>query len=273
MEYLEVDRGDVVYLHTSFSRLAYLAMRPNEFLDALISYLGSSSTLVLPSFAWNIDATQRPWKGYADYYRSRPIFDVRHTPANIGVVPEIFRSRPGVRRSALYWWSIAALGPMADILTDRQHEIEHPYSPESAFGRLEAQGAKVVGLGVSLNTTSLAPVADYQLGDRHPQVIFSEAPQEGIVVDADGHAIATRSYWLLPEVVRLIQPSEVIARSGGLGGGLRRLDIGDTTHFAYHAADYTRTAVQLAAEPAAQAARVPWLERYPVMKNGTRKGS
>ena len=56
----------------------------------------------------------------------------------------------------------------------------------------------------ALTPESLAPVVDYQLGDRHPQIVFSEQPQEGVVVDEHGRTIVTRSYSLLPEVVRLL---------------------------------------------------------------------
>jgi aminoglycoside N3'-acetyltransferase len=266
LQALGVLPGDLVYLHTSFSRLRHLGLQPDECLDALVAYLGSSGTLVLPSFAWNLDRTQRPWHGYAEYYRVRPIFDVRRTPANIGLLPELFRTRPGVRRSVHAWWSIAALGPLAEKLTVRQEDIAHPYDPDSAFGQLERLGAKVVGLGVSLNTTSLAPVVDYQLGDRHPQVVFSTEPQEGVVVNEVGRTIVTQSYALLPDVVRLIQPSEVIGRSGGLNGRLRRLDISDAIHFAYRAIDYTAEALELATEAVTRGARLPWLERYPHMR-------
>ncbi len=263
---LEVAAGDLVYLHTSFSRLAHLELQPDNLLAALIAFLGPSSTLVLPSFSWNLDKTRRPWHGYMEYHRTRPVFDVRHTPSNIGLLPERFRTWPGVRRSVHSWWSIAALGPLSEDLTRRQSDIVHPYGPDSAFGRLASEGAKVLGLGVSLNTTSLAPVVDYQLGDRHPQLVFSRDPEEGVVIDEDGRAIVTQSYVLLPEVVRLIQPSEVIARSRGLGGRFRRTDVGDAIHFAYRATDYTNAALMLAAEPVARRTRLPWLERYPVMR-------
>jgi hypothetical protein len=110
-------------------------------------------------------------------------------------------------------------------------------------------------------------VVDYQLGDRHPQLVFSRDPEEGVVIDEGGRTIVSRSYTLLPDVVRLIQPSEVIARSGALGGRFRRIDIGDAIHFAYRAIDYTSAALTLATEPVARGARLPWLERYTVMRD------
>lgn len=258
---LEVPTGGLVYLHTSFSRLRNLAATPHELLECVLRYLGPGGTLVLPSFAWHLDPSQRPWKGYADYYRLRPPFDVRRTASNIGSVPECFRTRTGVRRSADYWWSVAALGPLSSMLTADQHLITHPFDPGSAFNRLWQCGAHIVGLGVSLNTTSLAPLVDHLIGARHPQQVFSSATEEGLVIDEHGREIVTRSFWLLPEVVRTIKPSEVLIRSNGLGNRLCRADDGDTIHFAYAVKDYVEHALRLAEGSLQRRERVPWLEQ------------
>src|SRR5207253_265381 len=71
---LGVAAGDLVYLHTSYRHMSYRGLSPAEILDVLTDVLGERGTLVLPSFAWNLDKTQRPWKGYADYFASRPPF-------------------------------------------------------------------------------------------------------------------------------------------------------------------------------------------------------
>ena len=195
---LEVQPGGLVYLHTSFSRLRHLAEHPRALLEAVLRHLGPDGTLVLPSFAWHLDPSQRPWKGMRTTTVSRPLFDVRHTASNIGSVPECFRTWTGVRRSADYWWSVAAVGPLASVLTEGQHLISHPFGPGSTFHRLWQSGAHVVGLGVSLNTTSLAPVVDHVLGARHPQQVFSPSMEEGHVIDEHGREIVTRTLLAAP---------------------------------------------------------------------------
>ena len=262
LEELKIRAGDLIYLHTSFSRLGYLELSPDQFIDELLGYLGPQSTVVVPSFAWHLDPGARPWKGYADYYRIRPTFDVARTRSNIGVIPETFRRRAGARRSLDFWWSVAALGPLAESLTEGQEHVLEPYGPDSSFGRLHQHGVTILALGVSLNTTSLAPVVDQALGSDHTGPLFSTRPEQATVIDCHGHRMTTEAYWLLPEVVRWIKPSRVIQDSGGLGGAIRRVDRGEVLHFAYSFDDYFRHGVRLGRESMSAGRPVPWLEEY-----------
>lgn len=266
LDRLGVGSGNLVYVHTSFGRLGHLGLTPNELIEGLCRHVGHSGTVVLPSFAWHVDPKARPWKGYADYFAIRPPFDVRHTPANIGLIPELFRNWPGVLRSAHYWWSIAARGPLAETITRDQVGVEYPYGPDSAFGRMRTLGVKVLGLGVSLNTTSLAPVVDHELGDRHPQEVLTSELQDGVVIDQDGRRRLTRSYWLLPDVVRLIKPSALIEQSRVLAAAVLRADYEDTIQFLYPFSAYFTEGLRLGAEAGARGAKVPWLTEYSLMR-------
>ncbi|HYY56367.1 MAG TPA: AAC(3) family N-acetyltransferase [Pyrinomonadaceae bacterium] len=268
---LEISRGDVVYLHTSFKRMAYLGLTGEEFLGILVERLGDDGTLVLPSFAWNLDKRERPWKGYNDYFHSRPLFDVRRTPANIGFVPELFRNWPGVRRSVNYWWSICARGARAEELTVGQERVVHPYGPGSSFDLLRIHDVKILGLGVSLNTTSLAPVPDYALGEQHSQRVFTDEPQKGAVVDHEGTTIETHSFWLLPEVVRLIKPSVLIEESAELRRSVLRADEGENINFSYPYGVYHSEALRLGAQACADGQPVPWLRNYPLKQAGEKE--
>lgn len=246
--------------------MAYLSLTGEEFINILVERLGSRGTLVLPSFAWNLDKTERPWKGYNDYFQSRPIFDVRQTPANIGWVPELFRHMPGVLRSTNYWWPICARGALAAELTTAQERVIHPYGPGSSFDLLRIHEVKILGLGVSLNTTSLAPVADYALGAEHTQQVFTDEPQRGVVVDERGTTVETYSYWLLPEVVRLIKPGELIEESDELRASVLRADEGSNINFSYPYSVYHSVALGLGRESCAEGRAVPWLRNYVLKK-------
>lgn len=267
LERLDILPGDVIYLHTSFKRMAYLNLTGEQFLSILIERLGDKGTLVLPSFAWNLDKSQRPWKGYNDYFQSRPVFDVRETRANIGWIPELFRQMPRVYRSVNYWWAICARGPLAEELTNGQERVQHPYGPGSSFDMLRIYGAKILGLGVSLNTTSLAPVADYALGSHHTQRVFTVEPEKGTVINHDGVRVETYSFWLQPDVVRLIKPGALIEQSDELRASVLRADENSNINFSYPYSVYHREALRLGEAACAKGQAVPWLKDYPLRKN------
>ena len=261
---LEIQAGDVVYLQSSFSRLGFLELTPEHLLTVLIDRLGPSGTLVLPSFAWHLDPTARPWVGYRRYFDERPIFDVRNTTANIGVLPEVFRHFPGTRRSVHPCWSVCAIGRLAGAITSGQYGVVHPYGPDSSFGLLALAGCLVVGLGVTLNTTSLAPVVDYILGPAHTQQVFTSDPESAVVIDESGQVVSSLSHWLLPEVVRSIKPSALFELSPELTSKTRRADDGETIVFAYPYAAFEAEALQIGRAAAARRERMAWLQDYPL---------
>ena len=264
LEALDIRPGDVVYLHSSFKRMKYLGLTGQQFLDRLMEKLGTEGTLVLPSFAWNLDKSARPWKGYRDYFYQPSVFDVRHTRANIGFLPELFRMMPGVRRSVNYWWPVCARGALAAELVAGQEKVAHPFGPGSSFDLLRTYGVKILGLGVSLNTTSLALIPDYVLGDRHTQKVFTDEPGSAAVIDDEGNQIETRSFWLLPDVVRLIKPSVLIAASRKLHSAVRRVDEAETIQFSYPYEVYHEEALRLGESACADGRPVPWLQDYPL---------
>ena len=257
LEALQVPVGGLVYLHTSFSRMRHLELGPHEFVDALLDYLGPLGTLAMPSFSWNLDSSQRPWKGYADYFQGQQTFDVRHTAANIGAVPELFRQRATVHRGVNYWWSVAAQGPLAEKLTHAQEQVEHPAGPDSSFGLIHQHDGWILGLGVTLNTTSLAFLPDFELQN---QAFVTSEPRRGPVVDGQGRSLDSWSYWVLPESVRYVQPKAVCGEGFE---AMHRHDHEDVIQFAYPYQAYHRRAVQLGRAAHLAGRRSPWWEALP----------
>lgn len=254
---LNVRKGDVIFLHSSFKRLSYLQLSAEEILMTIMEVIGPDGTLVLPAYAWYKTA-----EGYGRYFHERPIFDIRNAKANIGHIPETFRLMPGVRRSLSYWWSVCAWGRHAGLVTRDQEKIEHYYGDGSSFELLRRHDVKMLGLGVSLNTTSLSPILDHRLGDRHTRRVFTEYPEKGQVIDYYGEEIETRCYWLLPEYVRLTKPSRVIDYSEKLRDSIYRWDEGQHIQFCYEFRVYYEEALRLGLEASKNSLKMPWLENY-----------
>ena len=259
LEDLGVFPGSLVYLHTSFRRVSYFDLEPLDFIEGLLEHLGTDGTLVMPCFSWHLDKQNRPWVGYRLYFETRPEFDVIHTAANIGVIPETFRNLAQAKRSLNYWWSVASIGPLTEQLVRDQHKVEHPYGPGSTFDLLREHDVIILGLGVTLNTTSLAFVPDYYLNNHS---FLSQDLQVGVVIDEQGVKHETKSYWVLPDAVQKVKPEVVFQRSERLRSDLRRVDRNNTVQFAYHYKVYHEEAMKLGRQAQEKGMPHPWLEEY-----------
>ena len=80
----------------------------------------------------------------------QPVFDLRRTPSNVGVIPETFRTMPGVLRSLHPTHSVCASGPLAGELA-AGHELDvTPVGPHSPFRKLAEAGGSILFLGCGL---------------------------------------------------------------------------------------------------------------------------
>ncbi len=129
--------GDTVLVHSSLSAFGRVQGGAPTVIQALLDLLGPSGTAVFPAFTWGkYHAITKP-----------VVFDLAREPVKneVGIVPETFRTWPGVIRSAHLCHSVAARGPHArDVLGTNGHA----WGPGSTFGQLEQLDAWNLFLGV-----------------------------------------------------------------------------------------------------------------------------
>jgi aminoglycoside 3-N-acetyltransferase len=260
---LNINKGDLIYVHSSFSRLKEFGTAC-EIIDELMRQVGNTGTIVFPSFCWNVDPASRPWKGYDTYFYSDIEFDVLNTKSNIGYLSEYFRTIEGVLRSTHPFWAVCAIGRLAKNITSNQEHVLYPYSSESSFGIMQNNNVKIIGLGVTLNTTSLCPIVDYDLGEKHTQHVFSYHPLRTNVIDSNGKKFSVDTYTLLPSIVRNIKPSRVFDLSENLRKNLIFIDREGSFFFSYRFKDYYDAAMNLAHEATKANGKMPWLENIPL---------
>ena len=176
--------GMLVYLQSSYSGIGHFAGGPRGLLEVLIQILGPSGTLVLPSF---------PTSGsMAEYAAAKPVFDVQRTPAKIGVLPEVFRTMPGVRRSIHPTHPVCAVGAEAEFITTGHEHCQTPQQPSSPFGKLYARSGHILRIGTRANplTHTLQEMADW------PNLFLAGDPVSLACVAADGTQlqVTTRLY-------------------------------------------------------------------------------
>lgn len=134
-EALGIRPGDTVLMHSSMKALQ-TSITPEEFLQALIGYLGAEGTLLLPALSYDILGGEAPYR-----------FDTAATPSCIGLLPETFRRMPGVVRSQHPTHSVCAFGAKAVQLTQNHHLDDTPVGPNSPFRLLPKVGGKLLMLG------------------------------------------------------------------------------------------------------------------------------
>jgi aminoglycoside N3'-acetyltransferase len=142
---LGVRRGDALMLHVSMRAVGPVPGGADGLLDALQSAVGAEGALMMVL--------------YAD---DEACFDARTSPAaaELGVVAEVFRRRPGVVVSDHPVSRFGAWGAgAAELVLDPP--LHDYYGPGSPLERLVERRGKVLRLGADRDTVTLFHLAEY----------------------------------------------------------------------------------------------------------------
>ena len=154
--------GDVLLVHTSFSRVGPVEGGPRGLIDALRAALGPNGTLVMPSMS---DDDDHP-------------FDRRATPClGMGVVADTFWRLPDVLRSDSPH-AFAAIGPDAARIT-ADHPLDVPHGLNSPVGRVWEVDGKILMLGVGHDANTTIHLAETLAGVRYRRPKFATILEGG----------------------------------------------------------------------------------------------
>ncbi len=108
---------DILMVHSSFNSMTPMYKgRLNNFLNRLISYCHEHQiTLVMPAFYFGTTTYD-----FGTYYKKH-YFDVKKTISQMGLLTELFRRKPGVKRSIHPTHSVCAYGLLAEEITKGHH--------------------------------------------------------------------------------------------------------------------------------------------------------
>jgi len=131
-----IKNGDVLFVHSSWENLNSGLITAPDLIKTLINQVGEAGTLAMPAIP------NTPQINGA-------IFNVKRTPSAAGMLTEVFRRYPNVKRSINLNHSVCALGEKAEYLTKDHHLSETSWDTNSPYYRLgEFENAWIVGLGV-----------------------------------------------------------------------------------------------------------------------------
>ncbi len=146
---LGVRPGGVLLVHSSLRALGRPPGGAAGVIDELLSILGPEGTLLMPALT------------YERVTPENPVFDVRQTPSNVGVLAEVFRQQPGTRRSLHPTHSVCAVGRLAANLLKPHAADSTPCGPNSPFRRLAELDGQILMLGCGLEpNTSMHAVEE-----------------------------------------------------------------------------------------------------------------
>jgi aminoglycoside N3'-acetyltransferase len=175
------DDFEILMVHSSYDHLLPMcSSSPLDVVKELIAYCGRKRTLVMPAFF--LGGRLRDKKGYY----SRHVFDVRRTVSEMGLLTEVFRRMPEVKRSLHPTHSICALGPLADELTAKHHLAPTRTGKGTPFEFITRRRSLIAGLGVEyFRVLAQTHTAEDMLGDRFP-VEFTRETFPVTLVDGEG---------------------------------------------------------------------------------------
>ncbi len=184
---LGVASGSTLIVHSSLSRLGWVAGGAQAVAEALLQAIGPSGTLVMPAHTSHLTEPSRwqhppiPeawWPVVRDHL---PAYDPATTPTrDMGAVVECFRTFPGTLRSAHPHASFVALGPLSiDIVGE--HLPGCMFGDASPIGRLYELDAQVLLLGVGHGNNTSIHLGEYRAD--FPGKTFHE---EGAPMRVDG---------------------------------------------------------------------------------------
>jgi aminoglycoside 3-N-acetyltransferase len=134
LERVGVHAGATLFLHSAWDEFYNFNGTAVDLVRLLQRHMGAEGTIAMPAYPLRI--------------RPEEVFDVRRAPTGAGLIPEMFRRMPGVRRSINLIHSVAAIGPNADFLVRDHHRSETPWDQHSPYARLAEVDAVLVCMGL-----------------------------------------------------------------------------------------------------------------------------
>lgn len=184
IEHLGIERGDVVFVHSSTDHL-HVQFSPLVVLSMLLDAVGQQGTLLFPTY---------PQLGSYEFLMSGQVFDVRKTPSYMGLITELARRQKNAIRSLHPTKSVVAIGQHARAMTASHQLSPYPYDRQSPYGKLLDYDAKVIGLGVSTSVLSFVHCVEDDLKRAFPVRLYHDQLFAAPCIDYQGETHIVETY-------------------------------------------------------------------------------
>jgi len=178
---LRIKVGDTLFIHSSIDFLN-INFSPLRLLNILMDVTGKEGTLLFPGWHFNYRAE--------DYLQNENnIFDIKRSPAVLGLLPELARRFPDAQRSIHPVNSIIGIGKNAeDILSGHELSV-YPCGETSPYYKMLKYNAKIVGIGVNTNFLSFVHCPENIMKNEFPMQTLTTKAFSGKVKLLSGEVI------------------------------------------------------------------------------------
>ena len=192
---MNIDPTGTIIVHSSMKSIGEVDNGADTVLDAFSEFM-KDGLLVFPTHTW------------ADINEENPKFYVEESPSHIGILTELFRTRPNVIRSLHPTHSIAALGADAVEFTADNENFDTPAARGSSYGKLLDRKAKILLVGVDLRqNTFIHGIEEWKdiperMSDTHEALATVLADGSEIPVPSKRHIPGiSLNYWKVEELL------------------------------------------------------------------------
>lgn len=167
---MNINPAGTLLVHSSMKAIGQVEGGADTVIDVLTEYM-KDGLLVLPTHTW------------AQMDEKYNVFRVKTEPSCVGLLTNVFRQRPNVRRSLHPTHSVAACGKDADEFIAGEENAHSPCSKGGCWEKLLLRKAQILFLGCNLTkNTFLHGVEEWNdIPNR-----LSREPQDFYSVDENG---------------------------------------------------------------------------------------
>ena len=222
---LGVESTDTLLVHANFRNDSGFRGGPHDVVSALIGSVENGNLLMV----------SQPFRGYAlDHLLAGKPFDVRKTISMMGLVTEMFRRRPGVRRSLHPTHPVLAYGADADSLVAGHETCLYPCGRGTPFEKVRQKDGKILFFDVSSGANTFFHYVEDSIKDKLGFELYDPRLFEVAVLDSDGRRGIVRTYAFARGVTRR---TDLLEKELERHGALRRGRVGDTRLILVRAGD------------------------------------
>lgn len=165
-----ITEGMTLIVHPSLSSVGWIAGGALALIQALQKTLTEEGTLVMPSHSTDL-SDPKDWenpkvnrKFWDDIKKEIPGYDSQITPTyRLGVVPELFRTLPNVKRSDHPAYSFSAWGKEKEyILND--HLLDNGLGEQSPLARIYDLNGHILLLGTNYDSNTSMHLSEHRVG-------------------------------------------------------------------------------------------------------------